>query len=73
MRIFLVSDTHFNHENILKYCNRPFNTIEEMNVALIGNWNSVVKDDDIVYFLGDFALGSNVKEVYEKYSKILNK
>jgi len=54
---WLISDTHFYHENIIKYCNRPFSTVTEMNFAMIENWNNVVDKDDIVYHLGDFALG----------------
>ena len=49
------SDLHFWHKNICKYCNRPYNTVEEMNQGIIDNWNSVVKDDDIVYLLGDMG------------------
>lgn len=55
---WLTSDTHFFHENILKYCNRPFGSVEEMNEALVKNWNSVVKPDDHVYHLGDFCFGN---------------
>ena len=54
-RVFFVSDTHFWHTNIIKYCNRPFDTVEEMNEKLISNWNSVVNKDDTVFHLGDFA------------------
>jgi calcineurin-like phosphoesterase family protein len=61
MNIWLVSDTHFNHTNIIKYCNRPFKDTNEMNDKLIKNWNSVVAKDDIVYHLGDFAMGSGDK------------
>ena len=57
-KIWLASDTHFFHENILKYCNRPFETVEAMNDALVANWNSVVKPDDHVYHLGDFCFGN---------------
>lgn len=56
-KIYVTSDTHFNHENIIKYCNRPYSTVEEMNEAIINNWNSVVSEDDTVFFLGDFCLG----------------
>lgn len=54
---FFISDTHFSHSNIIKYCNRPFSSIEEMNRTLIENWNKVVSDSDTVFHLGDFAFG----------------
>ena len=63
-RIFLTSDTHFYHTNIITYSKRPFlNTAGEpdtalMNKTLVERWNSVVTSpSDVVYFLGDFALG----------------
>lgn len=55
-KIFVTSDSHFYHENIIKYCNRPFNDVEEMNNTLIQNWNKVVSLNDDVYIIGDFAL-----------------
>ena len=58
MNTFIIADTHFNHKNIIDYCNRPFTDVNDMNTILIRNWNSVVKNDDIVYHLGDFALGN---------------
>lgn len=53
--IFLTSDTHWSHSNILGYCNRPFSDVHEMNKALTENWNSRVGKDDLVFHLGDFA------------------
>ena len=49
--IYFIADTHLNHANIIKYCNRPFKNTCEMNEYIIQKWNSVVKNDDIVYHL----------------------
>lgn len=54
-KLWLTSDLHFYHKNILKYTKRPYNTVEEMNQGIIDNWNSVVKEDDIVIVLGDLG------------------
>lgn len=63
MSTFWVSDLHLFHANIIKYCSRPWANVQEMNEALISNWNSVVKDGDDVYILGDFALTRDKKDV----------
>jgi calcineurin-like phosphoesterase family protein len=61
MGIFITSDPHFHHKNILDFEERPFNSLPEMNEGLIESWNSVVKKTDTVYHLGDFSFGG-VKE-----------
>jgi calcineurin-like phosphoesterase family protein len=53
-KIFYISDTHFSHENIIKFDNRPFKSVEEMNNTMLENWNSVVRKEDVVCILGDF-------------------
>lgn len=58
--IWLISDTHFNHSNIIKYCDRPYKNTSEMDWDMVEKWNSVVKPNDHVYHLGD---------VYMKASK----
>jgi calcineurin-like phosphoesterase family protein len=55
--VWFTADQHFGHANIIKYCGRPFKTLEEMDAGMAGLWNGVVGIDDIVYHLGDFALG----------------
>jgi len=51
---FVTSDVHFLHANIIKYCNRPFSSVEEQTEYLIENWNRVVGKDHVVMNLGDF-------------------
>lgn len=69
--IWLTSDLHLNHSNIIKYEkeSRPFETVEEMNETLITNWNSVVQEDDTVYVLGDFFMGqiSTIKKLLPRF------
>jgi calcineurin-like phosphoesterase family protein len=55
---YWTSDTHFEHTNVIKYSKRPFSSKEEMNHALITNWNSVVKPEDEIYHLGDISFGA---------------
>lgn len=55
--IWFTADNHFGHENIIKFCDRPFESVEEMDRVLIENWNKVVRPTDAVYHLSDFTLG----------------
>jgi calcineurin-like phosphoesterase family protein len=57
MTTWFTADTHFGHENIIKYCNRPFANVKAMDDLLILNWNSCVKPEDYIYHLGDFCMG----------------
>ena len=62
--IWVISDTHINHANMLRFLDnkkqifRPFSCVEEMNERIVAGWNSVVKDQDVVYHLGDVYLGN---------------
>lgn len=53
--IYFISDLHFGHNNIIRLCGRPFSTVEEMDEALIANWNARVGANDTVYVVGDIV------------------
>ena len=55
--LYFTSDQHWCHAHVIKYCNRPYQDVEEMNQVLIDNCNSVVKADDTILMLGDFCFG----------------
>ena len=55
MEVYLTSDLHFGHKNIIKYENRNYNTVEEMDEDFIKKWNNKVNNNDLVYILGDFS------------------
>lgn len=66
--IWVWSDIHLDHKNIIKYSGRPYPTVELMNKCLIGNYINTVKDGDIVFFCGDITFGSvgKVNEMLDK-------
>lgn len=76
--IWIISDTHFNHEKILDFKNdegqpvRPFDSVLEMNETMIDNWNSVVTPQDKVYHLGDVLFGLDKDKWLNENFKRLN-
>lgn len=70
MKIFIIADTHFGHENVIRFCNRPFRSVDDMDKVLIKNWNAVVAPQDTIIHLGDFMLGR--KERCREIIKQLN-
>lgn len=63
-KIWFSSDLHLNHFNIIKYTNRPFKSVEDMNETIIANHNAVVAPDDKWFHLGDFAMAGSGKASY---------
>ena len=63
---FATSDHHFYHNNVIRYCARPFATVEEMNEKMIAAWNNRVPHDALVYYLGDFSMAFRSVEVFTK-------
>ena len=55
MQTFFTSDTHFDDEFAIQYFGRPFQSVDEMNAAMVERWNTVVTNEDVVYHLGDFT------------------
>lgn len=68
MTIYFTADYHLGHTNIIKYCNRPFKDVEEMDRVIILNHNTIVKKDDILFHIGDFCW----HDKFEEYRKKLN-
>ena len=76
MNKFFISDTHFGHEKIIEYCNRPFKDVDEMDYTIIRNWNQRIKKEDLIIINGDFVLdkskvASNSRD-YDYYYNQLN-
>lgn len=62
MSIFFTADEHYGHKNIIKYCNRPFDSVEEMDNEIIKRHNTLVGENDIVYHIGDFTLKGDAEQ-----------
>lgn len=69
MSLYLISDTHFDHGNIIKYCDRPFSSASEMDSKIRSNWNERVTYNDTVLFGGDLAMARS--EVAIEYAEDL--
>lgn len=61
---FYIADMHLGHENVIPFDNRPFRSVNEMNRALIDNWNRKVGQEDDVYIIGDFSYRSETDPVW---------
>ena len=62
-RVFVTADHHWGHANILGYCDRPFDNVEEMDAEMVRRWNEVVGSDDEVFHLGDFTIPFTIRNV----------
>lgn len=68
---FFTSDQHFGHNNIIKYCDRPFKNADIMDRELIRRHNAVVERNDEIFMIGDFSLKSSMHMEYLR--KIIKK
>ena len=69
--LFFTSDSHLDHRNVIRFCNRPFSCAKEMNESIISSWNDVVGPNDYVYHLGDFCL-TNKEDRWQQHLWRLN-
>ena len=67
---WFTGDTHFNHPNIIDYCNRPFKCVEHMDMEIIRKWNERVKENDTVIHLGDFGFLRGEKDMEYYFSQL---
>lgn len=70
MTYYFTADEHYGHTNIIKYCKRPFSSIEEMNSTLIINFNSVVGKNDLTIHAGDFCWYNKQEDVIKLTSQL---
>jgi calcineurin-like phosphoesterase family protein len=70
MTWFFTADEHYGHRNVIKHCNRPFDSVKDMDETMIERHNSVVKSGDVVVHAGDFTLAK--RSVAEEYVRKLN-
>jgi len=68
--VYFTADHHFGHRNILRFCNRPFDDVDEHDRELIDRWNSTVTSVDIVWHLGDFSYRGGGKLARKVFSQL---
>ena len=71
-KTWMISDMHFGHGNIIRFCNRPFNNTREMHDAIINCWNKTVGKEDLVIILGDVAYPGASADVTNYWLSRLN-
>lgn len=60
-KVFFTSDTHFSHENIIRFCGRPFRNACHMDEEMIRRWKEKVPPDGVVFHLGDVGWGGSTR------------
>ena len=70
MKYFVIADTHFWHQNIIRYCDRPFKNVDCMNSYITNKWNATVSKQDKVFMLGDFAWTNNLATLRQLWEKL---
>ena len=68
--VWFTSDTHFGHKAIIRFCKRPFSSVEDMDETLIQRWNQRVKPGDVVWHLGDFAFHKSKEQLITLFNRL---
>jgi calcineurin-like phosphoesterase family protein len=71
--IYFIADTHFGHKNIIRFCDRPFNTVKEMDNEMISLWNKTVNDGDEIIHLGDFSYRTSPEDTKSIFQSLRGK
>ena len=71
MILWFISDTHFGHESIIKYCHRPFVNAREMDTCIIERWNACVKPQDHIYHLGDVTMDRGGRQQKDRFIALI--
>ena len=67
---FFTADHHFGQEGVIRMCGRHFADAAEMDEVLVHAWNARVRPSDVVWFLGDFAMGSSPDRCRELFARL---
>ena len=70
MTIFFTADLHAHHKNIMKFCGRPYETVEEMTQSLTDTINRIVKPNDVLYHLGDLSFSHKTQPIIDFINSI---
>ena len=68
-KTFFTADPHFGHARIMTFCNRPFESVDQMDRILISNWNEIVPHGSTVYVIGDMAMYDHAKYINQLHGK----
>jgi calcineurin-like phosphoesterase family protein len=72
-KVFFTSDPHFGHKNIIRFCNRPYEDLDEMHKDMIERWNNTVPKDGIVFILGDIAFHMSKNKIKDILNQLNGK
>ena len=72
-KVFFTSDPHFGHKNIIRFCNRPYEDLDEMHKDMIERWNNNVPKDGIVFILGDIAFHMSKNKIKDILNQLNGK